>query len=37
MFCHDCGYNKRFIFTNTKPRILEFQRIKKLQVVHRGV
>ena len=22
MFCHDCGYNMRFIFTNTKPHIL---------------
>ena len=26
MFCHDCSYNIRFIFTNTKPHIFEFSK-----------
>ena len=34
MFRHDCSYNIRFIFTNTKPLFLEFQRIKTFPALH---
>ena len=29
MFCHDCSYNMRFIFTNTKAPI-EFYKVKNI-------
>ena len=34
MFRHDCSYNIRFIFTNTKPLFLDFQRIKTFPALH---
>ena len=34
MFRHDCSYKIRFIYTNTKARILEFQIMKTFQTLH---
>ena len=37
MFRHDRSYKIRFIFIKTKPSILEFQRIKTIETLPRGV